>query len=260
MTDYTDAITLRQKMYREMQKKQAEVTTDDKQVTDKSVEVKSVQNSVAKSQPAMLQSIDTTNYETADKLANDAEYGGTETNGEVIPSIDELRKSRKQQKVEATSKIIEQKDKKIEKTVTYIKELPTSVVVIAQKVFPLLTKRDAIIAYIFALSGEEMPDDISENIFKAVEEYKKDKAKNNPLISIAKTLKLLNDKAVLEDKRNRTLELGIAYLVSDRMGYRKEAVNDPKKVNMLEEDVLAFLERYRNQSMQLIVKENVQKG
>lgn len=243
---------------------------DDKKVvkkeSDKKVKEKSPEN-VAKpatrKEPFSGQDgID--DYESVDELSKKIEYGGgeSEEKKEKAPTTEELRNLRKKKKAEAASKRVRQKSNTNSKSsdVTHIKEIPTSVFTICGTMFPLLNKRESVIAYILATSNEEIPDDVDDKVYDAVMDWRESHKDDNPLYGINEKLELLNKKANVEEKRNRTLELGIAYIISDRLGYRKGRTESIDNLEITEENIVNFLNKLRKESMRLIANENIKNG
>lgn len=203
-------------------------------------------------------------YETVDELSEKIEYGGKESSKkeDKAPTTEELRSLRKKQKAETASKRIRQKSSTTSQStdVTHIKEIPTSVFITCQMMFPLLNKRDSVVAYILATSDMEIPDDIDDKIYDAVMTWREEHKDDNPINGVLHELKLLNKKAVMEEKRNRTLELGIAYIISDRLGYRKGRTENLDNLEITEDNIVKFLDKLREESLRFMAREDIKNG
>lgn len=204
----------------------------------------------------------TKEYETVDQASDRFEYGGDvveeKKEEESVTIPDAYRKRRKDIQAKEASKRQTKRQQTKKASVTHIKEIPTSVFAIAGKMFPLLTKRDAVVAYLLVTSDETIPSDVSNTVFNAVNDYRKEQ--DDPLRQVARELRLLQKKADETKRRLRMLELTSAYILADRLGYRKGSTVDPEKVEILEENVTRFLERLRRESLILAKREDIREG
>lgn len=206
-------------------------------------------------------------YATAEELADDVLYGGKEDKSEKkeeekVPSIDELRKECKNKDAEKASARVRKVAKKAQiKPNTQVKDIPWSVFDIVKKMFPArLSNKNALIAYILVTSGEEIPDDVDDEVYQLVMAYREEEKDRNPLHGVLKELKILNQKMIDEERRSKTLELGLAYVTADRLGWNKSDKTNPDLADLREDVVIKYLRRMQSEANQFIYQEKIDKG
>lgn len=181
-------------------------------------------------------------------------------------SVDEINKKneemvlKRELKPEKPKKVIKVKEETEDGKQAYIKSIPMSVMKIAKSAFPILAQAEAVTAYIVAMSDDDIPEDIDEKTYKAIVEYRKEMDARDSLKIMAGAMKLLNKKLVAEEKRSKTLELGMAYLLADRLGFRQGDVSSIDNMDFTEDAVLKLLRKYRSESLKYIFKEAQKDG
>lgn len=205
-------------------------------------------------------------HATAEELADDISYGGKEDKrekkeGEKVPDIDELRKERKTKDAQKASARVRKAVKKTQtKANTQVKDIPWSVFEIVKDMFPRLSNKNALIAYILVTSGEEIPDDVDDEVYQLVMAYREEEKDRNPLHGVLKELKILNQKMTDEERRSKTLELGLAYVTADRLGWNKSDKTNPDRADLREDMVIRYLRRMQSEANQFINQERIDKG
>lgn len=217
-------------------------------------------------------------YDTVDNLSEELEYGGTkvvkEKDGEDLKSIDELREERNRldnEKVQEKSKELPKKTpqqtrrltrKTQTKDVVQLRDIPMSVFGTVKSMFghTNLSQKDMITAYILVTSDEDIPDDVSDSVYQVVTELREEKKDVNPLQGILRELRQINQKVLSTEKRSKTLELGMAYMTAERLGWSKSDKTTPERADLREDAVIKYLSRMRSESNQLINQENIKKG
>lgn len=140
-------------------------------------------------------------------------------------------------------------------TTTYIRDIPTALVVEAKRMFPAAKNNtDAVTAYLAFKSG--VVEGLTVEQRKLVRTYDGD----DPMVSMREQLAKLE--RMVADQRTTLdeLELTLGYLVFDRLGYRRENVHDLSDVNFLENGVETLLARMRQSTRQLIERERISDG
>lgn len=178
-------------------------------------------------------------------------------------SVDEINKKNEDlilKRETKPKKVIKVKEETEDGKQAYIKSIPMSVMKIAKSAFPFLAQAEAVTAYIVAMSDDDIPEDIDEKTYKAIVEYRKEMDARDSLKIMAGAMKLLNKKLVAEEKRSKTLELGMAYLLADRLGFRQGDVSSIDNMDFTEDAVLKLLRKYRSESLKYIFKEAQKDG
>ena len=147
-------------------------------------------------------------------------------------------------------------------TVTQIRDFPNSVLNVVTREFPdAKSKRSALAAYVIVHSSEpvdlnDVPDDVRELISKY------DGSDNSQMIAeqldtiLRHILTLMSVVSTFQVKS----ELADAYLLFDRLGFRREGAPSPGKANLLEAGMTDMIERLRTQAKTFQKDENIRKG
>lgn len=139
--------------------------------------------------------------------------------------------------------------------VTYIRDMPKSLVTEARAVFPSASNNtDALAAYVSLKSGntEGLTDD-QLFLVRNVKEKDPIQVMNSHLARLEKDIfKIFGT--------TKQLELVVGYLLFDRLGYRRENPNGPKDANLLEPGMEEMLDRIRTQADQYEKQENIRNG
>lgn len=217
-------------------------------------------------------------YDTVDNFSKELEYGGTkvvkEKDGEELKSIEELREERNrldnekaQEKSKESPKREPQQTRRLTKKtqtkdVVQLRDVPMSVFGTVKSMFghTNLSQKDMITAYILVTSDEDIPDDVSDSVYQVVTEHREEKKDVNPLQGILRELRQINQKVLSTEKRSKTLELGMAYMTAERLGWSKSDKTTPERADLREDAVIKYLSRMRSESNQLINQENIKKG
>ena len=149
--------------------------------------------------------------------------------------------------------------KRIAASSVSLRSFPTSVLQIAQKTFPdANTKADAVAAFIIVNSSDAMSSlDVSDEVRRLVRNYKGDKTK----LDTVERLDGLDRQVKILSHVLRELELGIGYLLFDRLGYRKDSIaGGPSKINMTEDGMLDLIMHMREETIQMRKEEQYKNG
>lgn len=144
-------------------------------------------------------------------------------------------------------------------TTTDIKGFPIDVVNAVRKAFPgARSNRDALAAMAVVFLGENFK--VSDSIEELVSEYNK----GDPIVSIEDRLKHIEQTLYELNKNSSETELGLAYMIYDRLGYRTSKSNTPRNIDMLESGragaVTDVVFRMREQSREFKRQENIKEG
>lgn len=139
--------------------------------------------------------------------------------------------------------------------VTYIRDMPKSLVAEARKIFPTASNNtDALAAYVALKSGNI--DGLTEDQFALVHNVKE----KDPVQVMNAHLARLDKEMSRLFGNTQQLELAVAYLIFDRLGYRQDNPSGPNDTNLLEPGVEELIERIRVQSDQYAKQENIRRG
>ena len=147
-------------------------------------------------------------------------------------------------------------------SVTQIRDFPSSVMEVVKKEFPgAKSNRSALAAYVIVHSSEmvdltDVPDDVRELIAKY------EGSDNSQMIAeqLDTILRHILTLMSLFSKFQIESELTDAYMLFDRLGFRREGAPSPGKANLLEAGVTDMLDRMRSQAKTLQKDENIRKG
>lgn len=265
MSTYEDMIRKMRQQQIEEETKLKEELVEKEPLIDEKVSPK--QEEDFKNKRQRLAEIDgSEDYATAEELADDVSYGGKEDKREKkeeekVPSINDLRKELKNKDAQKASARVRKVVKKTQvKPKTQVKDIPWSVFEIVKDMFPRLSNKNALIAYILVTSGEEIPDDVESDVYQLVMEYREEEKDTNPLHGVLKELKILNKKMTDEERRSKTIELGLAYVTADRLGWNKSDKTNPDGADLREDVVIRYLRRMQSEANQFIYQEKIDKG
>lgn len=140
-----------------------------------------------------------------------------------------------------------------------IKEFPRELIQKVRAMFPGATNNtDALSAFVVTFLGEDIS--VSDTVDNLVAEYNK----NDPIVSVNDRLHNLERQSRLLVKGLSELELGLGYMIFDRLGYRNVQPVDARNADMLESNrsgaVMDIIERMREQAAQMIKQENIKNG
>ena len=143
--------------------------------------------------------------------------------------------------------------------VCFLKDFPRSLMNEVRRIFPdARNNTDALSAFVIVNTGVHMY--VNDTVQELVDEY----TKEDPMMSVDDRLKFV-------EKQNRDLiklvselELGLSYMIYDRLGYRTQNANDVRSVDMLESNkagsVKDIVERLREQAEQMRKQDSIKNG
>ena len=145
--------------------------------------------------------------------------------------------------------------KKTRSDTVQIPAFPRELIAAVRKEFPMATNNtDALSAYVYVKTGRtcDVPDEIKE--------LAKDWKGDNTLEMLENRLHNLERQstgfmAVLSE-----LELGVGYMMHDRLGFRRDNPKDARSANLLEDGVGDMISRLREQTKQYRQQENIKHG
>lgn len=127
-----------------------------------------------------------------------------------------------------------------------VKNLPSSFITEAKRLFPNDNQTNAVAAYFSIQSG--ITEGLTDYQLSLVAAYKAANPQENPLVGIHDYLARINNKLIAQEKMIYELELTVSYLLFDRLGFRQDTANSPLKVNLLEKGVEEFISHIREVS------------
>lgn len=140
-----------------------------------------------------------------------------------------------------------------------IKDFPRELIQKVRYMFPAATNNtDALSAFVVTHLGENIS--ISDTVDQLVSDYTKD----DPIVSVDDRLHNLERQMLVLVKGLSELELGLGYMIYDRLGYRNVQPVDARSADMLESNrsgsVMDIIVRMREQSNQMRKQENIKNG
>lgn len=140
-----------------------------------------------------------------------------------------------------------------------IKDFPRELVQKVRCLFPGATNNtDALAAFVVSHLGEDIS--VSDTVDQLVSNYTKD----DPIVSVDDRLHNLERQMLILVKGLSELELGLGYMIYDRLGYRDIQPTDARNTDMLESNrsgsVMDIIVRMREQSNQMRKQENIKNG
>ena len=145
--------------------------------------------------------------------------------------------------------------KRIQSENVFVRDFPRDVAAFVRSEFPNATNNaDALAAYVYIKSGKAcaVPDSVKE----LAESWNGDKSLQN-----------MDDRMTVIERQMRAfsvvlqeLELGVSYMMFDRLGFRKDNPKDTRSVALLEDGVAEMMTRLREQTMQYRKQENIKAG
>jgi hypothetical protein len=136
-----------------------------------------------------------------------------------------------------------------------IRDFPTNLLAIAKAEFPTASNQtDALAAYIYVKSGKNVT--ISSKLRELVDSWDGD----NTVANIEKRMSSLEKQVREIAKTLDTLNLLLAYIAFDRLGYRNENAASPRDVNLLESGVEDLMKRADEQADTKRKHDAVQEG
>lgn len=140
-----------------------------------------------------------------------------------------------------------------------IKDFPRELIQTVRYMFPGATNNtDALSAFVASHLDEQIS--VSDVVDNLVSEYNK----NDPIVSVNDRLHNLERQMLILVKGLSELELGLGYMIYDRLGYRNVQPADARSADMLESNrsgsVMDIIVRMREQSNQMRQQENIKNG
>jgi hypothetical protein len=124
-----------------------------------------------------------------------------------------------------------------------IRDFPTNLLAIAKSEFPSAQNQtDALAAYVYVKSGKNVA--ISDSIRELVDDWEGD----HTVANIEKRVTSLENSVREIKKMLESLNLLMAYVAFDRLGYRNEQARSPRDVNLLENGVEDLMKRVDEQA------------
>lgn len=140
-----------------------------------------------------------------------------------------------------------------------IKDFPRELMNEVRHLFPNATNnQDALSAFVLAHLDEYIS--VSETVDALVKDYNK----TDPVVSVDERLHNLERQVSILVKGLTGLELGLSYIIYDRLGYRNNQPKDARSADMLESNrsgaVTDIVTRMREQANQMRKEENIKNG
>lgn len=161
--------------------------------------------------------------------------GGTHTASNVVRSVKQVDKTPPKRDV----------DKK--RALSYPRYIPTVYANEARRLFPNAENvTDALVAYMAIKSG--ITADLSDKQLELVRDFDGD----DPMVSVNDRLTRLENKMNALVAMHNEMELAVAYVLFDRLGFRRETPGNPGNTNLLENGVDELVERMRQCAKQFV--------
>lgn len=147
---------------------------------------------------------------------------------------------------------------KIKKSVNtaQIRDFPRELLNVARSEFPeATTQTDALAAYVAVKSGLPV-DDISDDVRDLIGKYEGDQT----LQDIEKHMRSIEAQVRSMSNMVQELELGLAFIIYDRLGFRLNNPSSPRDVDLLEGEMLVLVARLKEQTKKAKRQENVRLG
>ena len=178
--------------------------------------------------------------------------GGTQAESDVTVALPKRSTAKSSGKASKSGKVA---SKRIRSDDIQIRTFPRELMSMIRSEFPNATNNaDALAAYVYIKSGKAcaVPDSVKE----LAESWNGDKSLQN-----------MDDRMTVIERQMRAfsvvlqeLELGVSYMMFDRLGFRKDNPKDTRSVALLEDGVAEMMTRLREQTMQYRKQENIKAG
>lgn len=126
-----------------------------------------------------------------------------------------------------------------------LRDFPASLVNLAQGEFPNESMSRALAAYLIVHSDIDLTQEsVSDDIATLVKTHRKSREQVTTEAIYTRLTGLERQLSNLI-MQNRELELALAYVIFDRLGYRQNSAGEPSKVDLLEDGVMDMVDRLR---------------
>ena len=136
-----------------------------------------------------------------------------------------------------------------------IKDIPAGVIAIAKREFPGASNKDALTAYVYLKSGKAFP--VDPKIRKLVERRN---SNNITFESLADSITNVNSRLDGISLALSELELGLAYLLYERLGFRQGDVSSVEKLDFMEGSMEGLLQNLRRSTVVKVKQDAVHAG
>lgn len=141
----------------------------------------------------------------------------------------------------------------------YIKDFPRALMQKVRSLFPDATNNnDALSAFVITHLREDIT--VSDTVDALVENFNK----NDPIVGVHERLRNLETQVSALVKGLSEIELGLSYIIYDRLGYRNVQPKDARSTDMLESNragsVTDIVSRLREQATQMRRQDNIKNG
>lgn len=145
--------------------------------------------------------------------------------------------------------------KKTKSEVVQIRDFPRELIAQVRAEFPTATNNtDALAAYVHIKTGRS--GNVSNEVQRLADEYEGDKSAEN----IAKRLSAIESSMSKQSASMQELELVIAFLVFDRLGFRDDVPKNPGSIDFLESGVPDVIKRMKEQAKMFRTQQNIKEG
>lgn len=136
-----------------------------------------------------------------------------------------------------------------------IKDIPAGVIAIAKREFPGVSNKDALTAYVYLKSGKAFP--VDQKIKKLVERRN---ASTITFESLADSILSVNNRLDGISLALSEIELGLAYVLYDRLGFRQGDTTNVEKLDFLEGSMEGLLQNLRRTTVVKVKQDAVHAG
>lgn len=137
----------------------------------------------------------------------------------------------------------------------YVRDVPRVLVNEAKRMFPSAKSvTDAVTAFMAYKSG--IMEDLTADQLALVRGYEE----TDPIVTMTGMVEHMESDMRTMLGVMRELELGQAYMIYDRLGFRKEGAESPGMVNFLENGVDDMVRRLRENSLQQVKRDRIRNG
>lgn len=137
-----------------------------------------------------------------------------------------------------------------------IRDFPRELLDIARSEFPqATTQTDALAAYVCVKSGSPV-NNLSDSVKQLVSEYTGDQT----LVNIEDRMNALELQMRSIGSFTQAIELGVSFIIYDRLGFRLDNPTNIANIDMLEGEMADLITRLRSQAKKARVQENIKRG
>lgn len=184
------------------------------------------------------------------------EPGGGMTTSQELKKEKEIEPAPRERPKSKQKETVRTKQSTSRSETAQIRDFPRDLLDIARSEFPqATTQTDALAAYVAVKSGEPV-NNLSESVRELVKNYEGDQT----LLDVETRMKNLETQVKIMSGVMQELELGVGFIIYDRLGFRTGNPANPRSVDLLEGDMMDLITRLREQTVQSKQQERLRTG